>query len=137
MTIYYWSVYRPTLIPAWLIFLAGLCVDVLTMMPLGVNALTAVVTKKVISRQRPYLMGQSFIILWLGFVVVQAAALVFSSIIYGVISDAPLALNSIAFSWIASALCFPFITMALHMVHKILPSPDARKSISLHRSRGV
>ena len=38
MAIYYWSIYRPTLLPPLLVFFAGLALDFLTGMPPGLSA---------------------------------------------------------------------------------------------------
>ena len=50
-----------------MIFMFGILIDALTMMPIGLTALILLVTQKLILYQRRYLMGQSFAILWIGF----------------------------------------------------------------------
>ena len=42
MAVYYWSAYRPTLVPLWFVFFMGLLLDLLSGAPIGLNALVLV-----------------------------------------------------------------------------------------------
>ncbi len=64
MTIYYWGIYRPTLIPAWLVFIAGCIMDFLSGFPIGLNAFIFLVVQWSVIDQRRFLMGQSFLVVW-------------------------------------------------------------------------
>ena len=132
MGVYYWSIYRPTLLPAWLIFIAAIILDALTMMPIGLSALILIGTQKFIVRQRRYLMGQSFMILWIGFAMLYAASLAMTAGVY-MMMGTPIVITQ---AWLLSAavtiLGFPLITWLLHWTHKMLPAPEKQKSINLH-----
>ena len=68
MAIYYWSIYRPALIPAWLVFTAGIMIDLLSgISTVGINALIFVLVHWVVTDQRRFLLGQSFLMIWIGF----------------------------------------------------------------------
>lgn len=67
MGIYYWAIYRPTLMPVWAVFIAGLAMDLLSSLPIGMNALVFVAAGWSISGQRLFLTGQSFVMIWVGF----------------------------------------------------------------------
>ncbi len=57
MAVYYWAIYRPTLVPPFLCFAAGLLTDILSGMPLGLNALVLVIVQWIVRSQRRFLMG--------------------------------------------------------------------------------
>lgn len=134
MCVYYWSIYRPMLLPSWLVFVMGVILDILTMMPIGLTAFILVVTQKSIIYQRRYLMGQPFIILWAGFVFITVASLGLTWVIFNMMGGMILGLKSIGFAFLLTILSFPFVTILLHATHKVLPSPEQRKSINLQRA---
>lgn len=133
MAIYYWSVYRPTLLPAWLIFVVGLFTDIIMMLPLGFNTIIFLAMQKLIINQRRYLMAQPFILLWLGFGIVNALS---SAALWGLYHlTGPVNIDSKGFllSCAASFFVFPIMYLALQMTHKIIPEPETQRSFKLHR----
>ena len=70
MAVYHWAIFRPRLLPAYAVFLAGLLQDILSGAPLGVNALVFLVAYGVVLSQKKFFTGKSFLILWLGFALV-------------------------------------------------------------------
>ncbi len=75
MAVYYWSVYRPDLMPHVAVFIIGLLVDIFAGTPIGVNALVLLLVQVVVAAQRRLLVGKSFWMLWLGFLLVAPGAL--------------------------------------------------------------
>lgn len=74
MAVYYWSIYRPELMPAPVVFVIGLVQDALTGAPMGAGALVLVLVQGVCVSQRRILVGSSFGVGWLGFAMVAAGA---------------------------------------------------------------
>ena len=74
IVVYYWSVYRPDLLPVWAVFLLGLCQDVLTGAPTGLVALVLVLVHALAVSQRRVLLGQTFAVEWAGFLLVAGGA---------------------------------------------------------------
>jgi len=74
ISVYYWSVYRPDLMPAGAAFLIGLSVDLLSGGPLGLNAVVLVLVQWVAVSQRRAFVGKSFAVGWLGYLLVAAGA---------------------------------------------------------------
>lgn len=119
--VFYWAVYRPTLMPPWYIFILGLIMDTLSNLPLGMNALILVVVHWVVRSQRVYLMGQSFFGLWMGFAVTaflcaSAQWSLFSLITRMLVPAGP----SLAGAGV-TILLFPLISLLLIAVHRVLP----------------
>ena len=74
VSVYYWSVFRPELMPAGAAFLIGLMVDVLSGGPPGLNALVLILVHWAASGQRRVLAGKSFAVAWLGYLLIAAGA---------------------------------------------------------------
>ncbi|MEG3618770.1 rod shape-determining protein MreD [Magnetovibrio sp. PR-2] len=74
MAVYHWAIYRPDLLPAIAVFFAGLLQDALSGMPFGVNTAVFVIMHMVVIGQSTFFVGKSFLIVWLGFGMVAAAA---------------------------------------------------------------
>ncbi len=76
MAVYYWSVFRPDLMPSFAVFGAGLFQDILSGTPLGVFALVFMLVRvAVVSRQKLFT-GNSFVAMWWVFMLVAAGSLV-------------------------------------------------------------
>ena len=121
ITIYYWSLYRPTLIPVWLVFLSGLVMDLLSGVPLGLHAFIFVLVRWSVTRQRRFLTGQTFLMVWLAFVFVFLASLLLQWGMMSLSSMTVFPLHDLALSLVAGVFIFPVITMMLHLTHKMLP----------------
>ena len=127
MIIYYWSIYRPTVIPLVYTFALGLMLDILTHLPIGLNALILVGTEILILRSRIFLMGQPYIVVWFGFMLV---ALLYAVGLWFGISLASLQfppasafLNAIL-AGVLSGFLFPLASLVFQGVHKLLPPPQ-------------
>lgn len=75
IAIYYWTIFRPELMPAPAVFAIGLFQDILSGTPLGVNALVMLLVFAVVLGQRRFFLGKSFLVMWWGFALVVAGAL--------------------------------------------------------------
>ncbi len=124
MAIYYWAIYRPTLIPPWFVFAAGLMIDLLSGIDtVGISALVFVVVQWVVADQRRYLMGQSFLMIWIGFMIVSTAAMVMSWVVFGLLTGGWLPPRPLGFSILLGMALFPLVSILLNLTHKILPEP--------------
>ena len=74
ISVYYWSVFRPDLMPASAAFLLGLLVDILSAGPPGLYALVFSLVHWAASSQRRALAGKSFAVGWLGYFLISAGA---------------------------------------------------------------
>lgn len=70
MAVFYWSIYRPDLMPAAAAFVAGLLFDMLSGGPPGLHALVFVIVQSVAASQRRFFLGKVFPVEWLGFCLV-------------------------------------------------------------------
>ncbi len=121
MAVYYWAIYRPTLIPPVLCFAVGLLIDILTGMPPGVNAVIFVLTHWIVREQRRFLMGQPYSTMWAVFGFVALLAALTQWFLYG-LGQWHWAPPGPVLSGAVLSLCiFPFVTLLLVLIHRILP----------------
>jgi rod shape-determining protein MreD len=72
--VYYWSLYRPDLMPMPLVFVLGVLLDILGGGPLGLMALLLVLVHGICVSQRQVLANKSFYVGWFGFTIVAVGA---------------------------------------------------------------
>lgn len=125
MSVFYWSIYRPTLIPNWLVFLLGLMQDLISGLPLGINAFVFLLLYWVISDQRRVFVGQPFATVMIGF----GLALVLSNcmrwLLFSLVTGIWPPLLPIAGIILSGLFIFPLINILLHTTHKALPEQSA------------
>lgn len=126
MAVYYWAIYRPTLLPASLCFFAGVLTDILGGTPLGINAFIMVLTYWIVRDQRRFLRGQSYGTIWaiFGFVAILSSLIQWG--LYGLAHfrwDMPLSTLEGA---VTGVFLFPFVTLLLVATHRILPVSSHR-----------
>ncbi|MGN7437974.1 MAG: hypothetical protein ACTHOO_04950 [Alcanivorax sp.] len=128
MVFYYWSIYRPTLIPPVLVFIIGICYDLLSGWPVGLNALILLTLRHNVSSQRLFMTGQQFIVVWLGYTFVSAVALFLQWGCFGLLRLNWSAVEPILTSWTFGVFLFPVVSVILHLSHKMLPEIQGQYS---------
>ena len=123
MAIYYWAIYRPTLMPAWLVFIAGILLDLLSGVPVGLNTIVFMLIQWSVRDQRRFLMGQNFLMIWIGFVVLSVMAGLLQWAMFGLVNWGWPPLTPLWMSTAFGGSIFPFVCVILHLTHKILPAP--------------
>jgi rod shape-determining protein MreD len=73
--VYFWTLYRPALMPPLAVFLLGVLSDLLTGAPLGLHPLLLLLLHAVVLTQRRVLARQSFLLVWVVFATFASATL--------------------------------------------------------------
>ena len=68
--IFHWGIYRPDLLPRWLVFFIGILQDVMSGGILGIWSLIYLLIHTIMKSQRKFFFGRAFIIEWYSFSVV-------------------------------------------------------------------
>lgn len=76
ISVFFWSIYQPNLMPAGAAFLIGFVSDVLSGMPLGLTALALVLLQYAALQQRRAFVGRPFLVGWFGFAFLAAVTMV-------------------------------------------------------------
>lgn len=127
MAIYYWCIYRPALLPSWLLFVIGLLFDLLSGMPfVGLSAFLFLLCRIALLDQRRFLTGQAFPMIWLGFTVLNAVFHFLYWLIFSLLSFQIAAISSLYSPFMLGILLFPLVYLSLYLSHKCLPAPVIR-----------
>lgn len=121
VAVFYWAIFRPTLMPPVVTFGLGILVDVLAGVPAGFHALTYVTVHWIIRGQRRFLMGQPYLTVWLGYVFVCAAV---SLLQWGVMAVLHLEIPAVlpmVLKTFTGIFVFPPLVLVLLLVHRLLP----------------
>ncbi|MBK8175950.1 MAG: rod shape-determining protein MreD [Rhodospirillales bacterium] len=113
IAVFYWTLYRPDLMPVLAVFLIGLLQDILGGLPIGVSSVTFVCVHAAVTSQRRFFIGKSFSIIWLGFTVVAVGALALSWLLSCAYYGASVSLHAVAFQVLITVGCFPVVCWLL------------------------
>ncbi len=118
IAVFYWTIYRPDLMPAIAVLPLGLWQDLMNAGPIGLNALTLLIVYGVIVFQRVFFRGKSFLIVWWAFGLTAAfAAAVFWLAVMAwhlrYVDPAPL-----AFQLGLTVAVFPLLYWLLSRIHR-------------------
>ncbi len=119
ISVYYWSLFRPELMPAGAAFLLGLMVDILSGGPPGLNALVLIMVNWAASGQRRALAGKSFAVGWLGYLLIAAGAAVTNWVVASlfhatIIESAPLLIGHAV-----GTAAYPLVAVLLARAHTL------------------
>lgn len=113
MAVYHWTLYRPDLMSPVLAFTVGLLADALSGAPIGVNALVFVLVRGAVDSQAKFFARKSFAIVWLGFALVLAGALVVSWVLVSAYHVTPIDASGLPFQYVLTLGVFPILAWAL------------------------
>jgi rod shape-determining protein MreD len=113
IAVFYWSLYRPDLMPAWAAFAFGLLQDVFVGLPLGVSACMLIAVHAAVDTQRRFFVGKSFSVVWLGFAVVASATVALGWVLTCISYGALLAPEPVLFQSLVTIGVFPLLSRVL------------------------
>lgn len=122
--VFFWSLFRPTAMPPPLVFLLGLLVDLLGYAPIGVDVVILLLVHGIALRWRRFLVRQGFLVVWLAFVVVAAAAAVLQWLVTGLLVLHVLPLREMLFQMALAAGMYPPLAVLLTRAHRSLVGMD-------------
>lgn len=124
MAVYYWAIYRPTVMPVFYTFILGIVMDLQTGLPVGLSALVMISIQIIVRRSRLFLMGQSYVTVWIGFAVIALINALFLWLVISLVSYSSSGMMPLLPSLVAaglSVLLFPLASLVLQAVHRVLP----------------
>jgi len=124
MAVYHWAIFRPRLLPAWVVFLIGILQDVLTGTPIGVNALVFLAVYGAVLSQKRFFIGKSFFILWLGFSLIAAGAAILSWVAVSALHVALVEPTTAMYQYLLTLGVFPAVAWVFLRWQRALPRHD-------------
>lgn len=124
MAVYYWSIFRPTLMPFWLVFVMALCLDLLGGFPPGLHAFIYLVLQWLIIDQRRLLLAQPFIVIWSVFALILTVSYLAGWLILSLAQWQILPYLTLLSPVLSGITLYPLIHLCLHLTHKVLPGQE-------------
>jgi rod shape-determining protein MreD len=122
MAVFYWSVYRPDLLPAVAVFALGLLQDLIAGAPLGITAVIWLGTFGIVLNQRKIFLGKPFAMSWWGFSMVAIAAGAARWLISSALAGRLLDAHRLTAELASTILLFPLLVSLFVLTHRrILP----------------
>lgn len=119
--IYFWAIYRPSLLSPAYVFALGLLYDFILNYPVGLHAVLFIAAQWIIRDQRLFFLGQPYIIVWMGFGFTCLGVMGLEWLFFSLVSDGVISLHSIFYGVIISTIIFPLVTLLFNVIYRILP----------------
>ena len=121
--VFYWTIYRPDLLPPVAVFLCGITLDLLSGAPLGVAPLVFLLTRVVVLPQRHFFVDRLFPFVWGGFTLLAAAAIAFLWLLGSFFAGVLLDMRAATLQWVLTVASFPAVAYLLMRVQRaFMPS---------------
>lgn len=118
MTVFYWAIYRPDLLPKWAVILVGLFQDLLGGTLIGVNVAVLLIVHYVGLSQRRTFIGKPFVIAWFGFMVLALGVGVLYWLALAVMSGTVVLAHAVLFQYLLTFASFPLMSWLLVRAHR-------------------
>lgn len=116
--VFFWSIYGPDYMPAFSAFFIGLLQDLLMGYPLGLWAMTYLITQFVVLTQRSYFIGREQKVVLVGFAVATLNASIILWLVMSLMSGALLPVRALFLQMAATILVYPLIAAAFDELHR-------------------
>ena len=124
MATYHWTIYRPDLLPAPLLFLIGTIEDLLAGGLPGVTAVTLLLARAIILPQRHYFVDRPFPFIWAGFTLLTGGAMLFSWGLHSLLAAELLDLRGPVLRAVLTIAVFPIASFLLGRSQRALIGAD-------------
>jgi rod shape-determining protein MreD len=123
MAAYHWTIYRPDLLPPWVLFGIGLAEDLLTGGPVGVSALLLLLTHAAVLNNRRYFVNRGFTFVWAGFTVLAGAGMLLLWTVHCALDLTILDFRSTLFRTVLTIASFPVASFLVGRAQRALIGP--------------
>ncbi len=124
MATYHWTIYRPDLLPAPLLFLIGTMQDLLSGGLPGETAVTLLLARAIVRHHRRYFVDRPFPIIWAGFTLLTGGAVLFSWALHSLLDGELLDLRGPVLRAVLTISVFPIASFLLGCSQRALIGAD-------------
>ncbi len=121
IAVYYWTIYRPDLLPAVGVFAIGFLLDAMSGTPLGVSPLVLLGVQFAVGSQRRFFYGATFLVEWWGFMLIAPGALAAAWILSSLYFGAWIPLRPLGFELLLTVALYPLLTGLFGRLNRHLP----------------
>jgi rod shape-determining protein MreD len=123
LAVYFWTIYRPSFLsPVW-VFALGIGLDLLLNYPLGINAILLLSLSLIIRRQRVFLMGQTYFVVWMIFGLSAFVAMGIEWLVFCLIKLSIFSFYPVFMTWLLTLCLYPLMNALFLPVYHLLPAP--------------
>jgi rod shape-determining protein MreD len=113
MAVFYWTILWPGVFSYFLTFVTGIALDLMAGFPPGMNALPLVLVQWITYRQRKFMLGQPFRVIWAGLALVAVGTGALQWLMYSAFSGHAMAIRPQVMSVLVTCALFPAAAPAL------------------------
>jgi rod shape-determining protein MreD len=124
MATYHWTIYRPDLLPAPLLFLIGAIQDLLSGGLPGVTAVTLLLARAIVLAHRNYFVDRPFPFIWAGFTLLTGGAMLLSWALHSLLAAEVLDLRGPVLRAVLTISVFPLASFLLGRSQRALLGAD-------------
>ncbi|MBR7158297.1 MAG: rod shape-determining protein MreD [Alphaproteobacteria bacterium] len=122
--VYYWAVHAPWRFGMFQAFFSGLLLDILFMLPLGINALIFTLLYYFLNRLRRFIAGKPFYVSWLGFALFGTVALMAEWFLVSLSSRQFIGFAGVLISDVFMIVVYPLIALLCYGLIRLSPEED-------------
>jgi rod shape-determining protein MreD len=123
-SVFFWSLFRPASMPAFLVFALGLLLDLLTQEPVGIEVLLLLLIHGIALKFRRDLVRSGFTTVWLVFCAIAGGAALLEWMMVAVLTWHVLTPWPALFEFGLAAGLYPFLALYLTFLHRGLAAPE-------------
>ena len=116
IAVFYWSLHRPYLMPAPIVFLLGIISDILTGAPMGLSSLMLLIIHAIAVSQRHIFVGKAFVMSWWGYFLVATGIALLSWVIACLYSLTLIPILPVLMQLALTLLVFPLLAWCFGVV---------------------
>ena len=120
ISVYYWALHRPSMLPVAAVFCTGLLQDILAFTPLGIGALSLVIVYGVMVSQRRLFHGKSFVFVWWGFAMTALAVGIMRWLLVSMIEGHTVLFMPSIIEFVLTVTLYPAFGYFFVLVHRSL-----------------
>jgi rod shape-determining protein MreD len=118
ISVYFWALHQPDLVPAPAVFAIGVFQDILSGLPIGLNAFALLAIYGLVVSQRRYFFGKSFGVLWWGFATVAVVVGAMEWAAMSLLSAQLLPVLPVAIEQFTAAALYPVVAYVFVLTHR-------------------
>ncbi len=120
ISVYYWALHRPSMLPVTAVFCTGLLQDILAFTPMGLGALSLVIVYGVMVSQRRLFHGKSFVFVWWGFAMTAVAVGIMRWLLVSMIEGNTVLFMPSIIECVLTVILYPIFGYCFVLVHRSL-----------------
>lgn len=125
ISIYYWVLFKPPLMPFWFLFGLGLLQDALSSTPLGTSSLVFMLFRIIVLSQRRIFSRERFWAVWFGFMLLSLLAFFGYWTILSIAAKQMVPVVAGVVQWLATVAFYPLIHILFNKVYAGIPADIA------------